>query len=228
MNKRFKSLVERLCPMYALIPLIGCFALDVVVYEGTKFFEQGRYHFDFTTAFDRSIPVISWFTTIYYGCYIFWVYNLAIVTKISKEHFYRSMFAVYISFIICAIIYIVMPTTNVRPEVVGNSIFDKILRFIYKTDTPENLFPSIHCSVSWFCYICIRGKKEIKLSYRIFSVIFAIIVFICTQVTKQHYIVDVFSGVALAEICFYISKKTNLYQSFMNFFEGLNKKLNIE
>ena len=100
-----------------------------------------------------------------------------------------------------------MPTTNVRPVVNGTDIFSQMLRWVYQIDDPTRLFPSIHCLVSWFCYIGIRGQKQIPKWYQRFSLVFAILVCVSTQVTKQHYIVDVFGGIAVAEICYRISGK---------------------
>lgn len=228
MKNLMKKIIGRLCPFYAIIPLLGSFALETIIYEVSKLLIKGRYHFDFTTDFDRSVPVISWFSLIYIGCYLFWIINFILLTRINKEHFYKTLFAVYLSYIICAVVFIVLPTTNVRPEVTGNSIGDVILRIIYLTDTPENLFPSIHCSVSWFCYIGLRQKKEIPKVYRLFSLVFAILVVISTQVTKQHYYVDAIGGIALAEFCFFVSKKTELYKPFQRFFEKVNHKCRME
>ncbi len=228
MNNHLKKTIGRLCPFYAIIPLIGSFVLETIIYGGSKLLVQGRYHFDFTTDFDRSIPVISWFSIIYFGCYLFWIVNFILLTRINREHFYQTLFAIYLSYIICAVIFIAMPTTNVRPEVTGNSIGDVLLRFIYFTDTPENLFPSIHCSVSWFCYIGVRRKKEIPMLYRIFSLVFAILVVVSTQVTKQHYFVDAIGGIALAEFCYLISGKKKLYKPFQRFFEKVNRKCHME
>ena len=71
--------------------------------------------------------------------------------------------------------------------------------------SPTNLFPSIHCLVSWFCAIGLRGTR-VSTWYKVFSYAFAIAVCISTQLTKQHYIVDVFGGILLAEISLLIGE----------------------
>ena len=80
-------------------------------------------------------------------------------------------------------------------------------------DSATNLFPSIHCLVSWFCFIGIRGQKSIPRAYRIFSCVFAVLVFVSTQVTKQHYIIDVIGGIAVAEAAYYLTHHTQFYRS---------------
>ena len=44
--------------------------------------------------------------------------------------------------------------------------------------------------------------------------ILAILVFASTLLTKQHVIVDVAGGILLAELCFCIGRKTNLYKVY--------------
>ena len=42
------------------------------------------------------------------------------------------------------------------------------MRFLYQVDAADNLFPSIHCLTSWFCYIGIRGRVRAEMVSRIF------------------------------------------------------------
>ena len=118
-----------------------------------------------------------------------------------------------------------MPTTNVRPTFDINSSSTWLMSFLYNIDKPTNLFPSIHCLVSWFCYIGIRKNKSIPLWYRTFTMFFAIAIMVSTQVTKQHYIYDVIGGVLIAEITYYISNHISLYKYFELFFTNINKKV---
>ena len=57
---------------------------------------------------------------------------------------------------------------------------------------------------------------------------FAILVCVSTQVTKQHYIIDVFGGIILSELCYLIGKKTNLYQGLWKVFEKINHLTGLE
>ena len=97
--------------------------------------------------------------------------------------------------------------------------------FIYFMDEPYNLFPSIHCLASLMCYLGIRKCDDIPRWYKAATLLFAILIFASTQFTKQHYIVDVVGGVAIALICFAISLHTNGYLRLMACFERLNQKV---
>ena len=206
MNQK-KDYVLRWIPKYSIIPLITALVLNTLVYSGTMVLCKGLYHHDFTTAFDRMVPVIPEFTSIYLICYVFWVVNYIMTARISREHMYRFLTADYLSRIVCGISFVFLPTTLVRPEITGTGFWDQALRFVYSIDQSTNLFPSIHCLVSWFCYIGIRHQKKIPVWYQRFSLVFAILVFISTQVTKQHYIIDVFCGIILSEVCYLIGRK---------------------
>ena len=70
-------------------------------------------------------------------------------------------------------------------------IFYDAIRFLYKIDAPTNLFPSIHCLVSWFCFIGIISDIKIPKWYKVISFLSALAVFVSTLTTRQHVIVDV-------------------------------------
>lgn len=203
----FKPFYDRkfgaILPWWALWPLLGCFVLNCVVYWFTQWLMEGAYHYDLTLPVDRALPVSSWWVSIYILSYGFWALNYILIGRQSREACYRLAFADYISKIVCGIIFIALPTTNVRPEL-GHGFWDTMLGFIYEMDSPTNLFPSIHCLVSWLCFVGLRGTK-IPLWYRLVSAGCAIAICASTQFTKQHYIVDVVGGIALAEIAFWAS-----------------------
>lgn len=103
---------------------------------------------------------------------------------------------------ICFICFILIPTTNIRPEIPGNTLSEKILALVYSLDggnSPSNLFPSIHCYVSWMCWKGVEGSEKVPKWYQRFSLVFAILIIISTQVLKQHYIVDAAAALLLVE-----------------------------
>jgi membrane-associated phospholipid phosphatase len=100
-----------------------------------------------------------------------------------------------------------------------------MVKFVYGVDSASNLFPSIHCLVSWFCFIGIRKSKKIPLWYKVFSCIFAILVCASTQFTKQHYLIDVVGGILIAELCFYLTNHTQIYNKVEMFFDKVNQRI---
>ena len=224
MYRWFKKYIDPIVPLESIIPLISCFAINMLVYSGAMTITTDWHHYDFTNRFDLKVPVIPWFIYIYLGCFLFWIVNYIMVGRLDRDHFYRFVTADIMSRLVCGIFFFLMPTTNIRPVIDGNSLSEILMRFVYSVDQPSNLFPSIHCLVSWFCYVGIRGRKEIPAWYRAFSCFFAIMVMVSTQVTKQHYIIDVIGGVVLAELMYYIAHHSSLYLYVMRFFESIHEK----
>lgn len=219
----YDNTIGRLIPMDHFFSLIFCFIFNSVLYFGLQVFMKGAKHHDFTSALDRGIPFMPEWSIIYLGCFVFWGANYILAARQETEKWFRFAVADYSSRIVCAFFFIVLPTTNVRPEVVGDGFSQMLMRFVYQMDEASNLFPSIHCLVSWFCFIAIRGRREIPVWYRLFSCVMAVLVFASTLFTKQHVIVDVFGGVILAEVCYYIGNHTNCYQGIMRGFDRVNR-----
>lgn len=225
---QMKKWIEKIIPLHGIIPLLCCFGLNMVVYSGSMIICADWKHYDFTTALDQMVPLVPEWMYIYFGCYLFWVVNYIMVARIHKDEldeFYRFVTTDMMSRIVCGIFFFLMPTTNIRPEVVGDTFADTLLRFLYSVDQPTNLFPSIHCLVSWMCYIGIRGNKKVPRWYRGFSCVFALLVVISTQTTKQHYIADAIAGLLIAEGLFSLNKRINAYKYVRRFFDRIHLKL---
>lgn len=228
MYRWLKKYIDPVIPLFSIIPLISCFALNMLVYSGTMILCADWYHYDLTTRFDNMIPLVSEWMYIYFGCYIFWIANYVMAARINRDHeerFYRFVTADMMSRLVCAAFYIGLPTTNVRPEVVVDSFSDWLVSFLYGVDQPTNLFPSIHCLVSWLCFAAIRSSDRVPRWYKVFSLVFALLVPLSTLYTKQHYIVDGIAGIALAEALFDLNRKINAYRTVQHFFGKLNCKL---
>lgn len=221
----YEKTIGKVIPKYGFFSVIFCFVFNSLIYTGTQIIMSKAKHFDLTTAADNAIPFVPEWCIIYLGCFLFWAVNYIMITRQEKEDWYKFATGDYMSRIICGVFFVLLPTTNIRPEIAGNSFPELLVKFVYSMDAPTNLFPSIHCLVSWMCFIGVRGRKYVPKWYRIFSCLFAIAVFASTLFTKQHYIIDVIAGVIIAEICYYIGCHTKHYQWVMKKFDKLNSKV---
>lgn len=222
MKVSLKKQIEKIIPLYAILPLLTCWLFNNIVYYVFRLFLKDAYHYDFTTPLDRMIPFVPAWVSIYLICYLFWIVNYILIGRQGKEHLYRFVTADLLARLICGLFFIFLPTTNIRPEITGTGIWDQLMAFVYASDEPTNLFPSIHCLCSWFCYLGIRNQKSIPVWYQYFSLIFAVLVCISTQFTKQHYLIDIFGGVGIAQLCYSLSRYFDWYRPVMNVFEKIN------
>ena len=201
------------------------FVFNFLIYTGLQILMKKANHFDLTMPLDEVIPFEPMWAFVYLGCFFFWAVNYVLITRQGKEEWFCFATGDYLSRIICGIFFILLPTTNIRPEVTGNSFPELLIQFVYWVDAPTNLFPSIHCLVSWLCFVGIRGRSSVPKWYQVFSALFAIAVFASTLFTKQHFIVDVIAGVAIAEICYFIGQHTKYYHGIEEIFDRVNRKV---
>ena len=93
----------------------------------------------------------------------------------------------FISRCICLGFFLLYPTTNTRPVITDGGLWNQLALWLYSIDAADNLFPSIHCLVSWFCYLGIRGRKEIPVWYQRVSAVLAILVFVSTLLRNSMF-----------------------------------------
>ncbi len=199
----------------SIVLTILFFAWSEAVYLTSRMIAQSFFHYDMTTAFDQNTPFLPWTVLIYFGCYLFWAVNCCLCAWDDPQKRDRFFCADALGKLICMILFIAIPTTNIRPAVSEDpTIGNLLMRFLYSVDSADNLFPSIHCFSSWLCWIGIRKRKDIPIAYRIFSLVFAIAVCISTLTTKQHVIADVGAGILLAELAYFIAGFPKFYRTY--------------
>lgn len=167
------------------------------------------------------------FLIVYFGCYIFWAVNYILAARQRRNRFTVFLPQVLLSRCVCLIIFLAYPTTNTRPVIEGSGFWDLLAGWLYSIDAADNLFPSIHCLVSWFCFLGIKDQKRIPAWYKGVSFVLAVLVFLSTLFTKQHVLVDVAGGVILAQICFMLGQKTRrIWHIYERVGSKIEKKIN--
>lgn len=192
-----------------LLLLLGAAVLNLLIYNGGRMLAVNFEHHNLSITLDDQIPLISWTVWIYWGCYIFWIVNYYVGTRYDKSNGCSFIGAHYIGEVICFVFFVFFPTIVVRPEITGNSISDWIIKLTYQHDEANNLFPSIHCFVSWLCWIGARKNRFIPKWYQMVSLLIATSICISTLTMKQHVLVDVPAGILLSEASYWVALKIN-------------------
>ena len=206
MKTKKRDLLNRYIPLWSIVPLVTIMAVNCLIYWGSSALTAGRYHFDFTMAFDREVPLLPVFVWFYILAFPFWAVGYLLAARRGKD--------------------ILIPTTNIRPEIPGNTLSEKILALVYSLDggnSPSNLFPSIHCYVSWMCWKGVEGSEKVPKWYQRFSLVFAILIIISTQVLKQHYIVDAAAALLLVEFFWRFYQKGQRHKWVVHIFSHKKK-----
>ena len=209
-----KRKFDALLPSYTRIPLVSMVCIHGLVYYATRPVSQQLAHFDFSLPVDGAIPFIPAFSVIYLLAFVQWTAGFILIARDSRELCHRVISGEIISKLICMALFLLVPTTMKRAEIVSDGFFDTVVRGIYRMDAADNLFPSIHCLESWVCF---RGAMQMKKTgpwYRYFTLLFSLLVFASTVLIKQHAAVDILGGVLTAEIGQQIVQKTTFIRDF--------------
>ena len=222
---------------YIILLLTLSLIWNMGAYAGAKVIAHDFPHRVFSFPLDDAIPFIPISITIYCVTFLFWLINYTIIASDvfktgdvgegAKNRLERFFAADFFSRVVCFIFFLVMPTTMVRPVPGTDAVWNTFVTFIYQMDSPVNLFPSIHCLASWLCFIGIRKRDDIPKGYKVFTLIFAILICISTLTTKQHLIPDVIGGIILAEVCYLAAASPKVREVYMKPVRKLAKALKI-
>ena len=187
---------RRFIPIYAILPLATTGLMNLFAYQLPKLIQlllHSARSYDLTSALDVQFPFRPGWIWVYIATFLFWVYQL-----------------------VCFLCFVITPTFNVRPEVTTGGATGFLMRFIYWIDTPTNLFPSIHCFVAWLGTRFLYDTKNLRrpVFTRIVCTVGSILVFLSTLYTRQHVLLDVVAGIAVAEYGYLIAKYTPLTGTF--------------
>ena len=124
----------------------------------------------------------------------------------NKEDYYRTCIFLFTGMTIFLIVSTLWPNgQHLRPAVMPrDNIFTRMVAALYRTDTPTNLWPSIHVYNSLGAHFAIIRSKcfEKKKGIRIGSLILAVSIIMATMFIKQHSVFDVLTAFVMAAVMY--------------------------
>lgn len=146
------------------------------------------------------IPYLLWFAYIAFGVMYFFFHQ--------KEDYYKLCVFLFTGMTVFLIVSAIYPNGHyLRPLAFEReNLCTDLVRWLYETDTPTNLFPSIHVYNSLGVHIalthseCFRNKKHIRLV----SLVLCVAIILSTMFLKQHSVFDVFTAFGMAAVMYYI------------------------
>ena len=97
--------------------------------------------------------------------------------------------------------YVYPNAQHLRPaEFPRNNLFTSIVKWLYKTDTPTNILPSIHVFNSLAVHMSLTNCEALRnrKGIRIASLTLTTLIIMSTMLLKQHSVIDVCMGATLA------------------------------
>ncbi len=143
------------------------------------------------------IPYFAWFVWIPFTLFF-------LLWKAPREDFWRLCLPLFGGMTLALACYVILPTgLNLRPYYVpGSDIFARAVRFLYRTDTPINVCPSIHVFNSvtlLLAYYRSRLFERPRLRWmRPAAAVLCGSIVCSTVLLKQHSCIDVVLGILLA------------------------------
>ncbi len=174
----------------------------------------GARHRDLSLAGEPFLPFLPWTIWIYFAIIPWCMFVYYLLVRFDRPRADRFFCALLLTKLICLLFFIFLPTSIERSEPGGNSPSVLMLRLLYFFDTPDNLFPSVHCLLAWLCWIGVRGKKAFPFALRAAAFGMAIAVCVSTLTVRQHVIADVFSGILLAELGYLLANIGALHRLY--------------
>lgn len=203
---------------YLKVPIFLTFT-QIIVYFISKFFLRNE--FALNNILDDSIPFIPYFIYFYILWYVLLFLVPIIYMKYDTKALKRYIYTNFISVLICGIIFIIFPTTLIRPNIEVTSLTTWLVNIIYFFDTPAvNCFPSIHCLICFIFILC-NSNSNVKRSYKAIINALSIIIIFSTFFVKQHVIYDALMSFIISSVVYIFVTKKEIKISFLSF---LHKK----
>lgn len=144
------------------------------------------------------IPYMLWFIYVIGAC----IYMLF---KASDTEFLRFALCLTIGMSVSLLICMIYPSgLTLRPDDVPDNFFGMLLNAIYTSDTPTNVFPSIHVYNSLAVHIALHRNEWFQKhkAFDIASLILCVSICMSTVLLKQHSITDVIGASILMAVMY--------------------------
>ena len=173
---------------------------QLLAYCGTQPLIASLTPIDLATPLDARIPLVPAWVTVYFLAYLSWAVSGLLILSESPAHGYRVVCAYALAMLLSAVAFVLWPATIQRPQPVGDDIFTRWVRFVYRVDPPTRLCPSLHVLISYFCWRGAQGCRRIPRWYRWFNLCFLALVCLSVLFVRQHLVVDIPAAVLVAEL----------------------------
>lgn len=179
-------------------------------------------------ALDDYIP----FCEVFIVPYLLWFIYMAVVVGYfffkDKDDYFKSCTFLFTGMTVFLLISTIWPNgQNLRPYIMPrDNIFTQMISVLYKTDTPTNLWPSIHVYNSLGCHLAIMKSRhfENKKGIRTASLILCISIIMSTMFIKQHSVFDVTTAFIMASIVYLIVYRSDLLLNLKHSYQNRKKR----
>jgi len=151
------------------------------------------------SAIDESIPFLDRTIWIYATYYPF----LIVAVWLTRDDRRRSdaVYGMLLASAIGLFIFTLWPTAIMREDPSPEGATGFLWRALYSVDTMVNALPSMHVAHTCLAAVALGGRSR---RWRVIATAWGTLIVLSTLTTKQHYVIDVPGGFALAALCFLV------------------------
>ena len=157
---------------------------------------------------DDYIPFCEIFVIPYFLWFVYIAVTFLSFMSLDRTDYYKLCIMLATGMTVFIVISYLFPNGHqLRPvSFPRDNIFTHLVQALYRTDTPTNLFPSIHCYNSLAAHIAIHNSEQLKDKKWIQrgSFILCVSIIMSTVLIKQHSIFDVLTAFVLAGFMYWI------------------------
>ncbi|MCR4791157.1 MAG: phosphatase PAP2 family protein [Lachnospiraceae bacterium] len=157
---------------------------------------------------DNRIPFIPQFIIPYELWFPYVLVTVLYLLFTAKDEYWRVFTFLVTGMTLFLIISTLWPNgQNLRPNLIGNEgFFENWVMLLYRTDTPTNIWPSIHVYNSLGIEFAVARSEKLR-KYRLLracSFVLCILIILSTMFLKQHSVFDVGTAIILAVLMYYL------------------------
>lgn len=164
--------------------------------------------------------------------YLLWFVYVAVVVLYfffqDRDDYFRICTFLFTGMTVFLIVSTLWPNGhNLRPAIMPrDNIFTGLVSMLYRTDTPTNLWPSIHVYNSLGCHFAVM--KSVRLEkhkgIRTGSLILCVSIILSTMFIKQHSVFDVTTAFIMAAVMYGIVYYSDVLINFYHNLHGRRKR----
>ena len=205
-----RDILKLAMPIFVYAPI---YLYWFVYIEKHKFAHYAVIH----TVIDDYIPFLEVFIIPYYMWFLYVSLTLLFfMFSFDIEDYYKNFFFLATGMTVFLVISTLFPNMHhLRPAVMPrDNIFTHLVQIIYSTDTPTNLWPSIHVYNSIGTMIAVHHSKRFNKTGTVIMDIIGILIILSTLFVKQHSFYDVITAFIMAIIFYLFFYHTAILENF--------------
>ncbi len=197
-----KNFIYRFRHSFWILSYLAFYLIGFMIVENT-----GHRHFHIIhSVVDDMIPFCEYFIIPYYLWFAYIAFGVCFFIFFGKDRteYYKMVCALAIGMTIFLVVSCVWPNAqDLRPtEFARDNIFVHMVQYLYRTDTPTNILPSIHVYNSLIIFYALNSCRQLQCrkGFYLRAVCggLTVLIILSTMFLKQHSVVDVSMGILMS------------------------------